>query len=165
MHRLIALLWLRWEYLISNKVLLFVCVVTPFIDFAILQAIPMIHGEMYFLNIGLSLIYSMTCLLYTSWAEISSVPWYVYVSGGAILLLTLLWPKILKELTTKQIFIFFSICFVSFGLLLIFLTSFAGRDDAGTVFKGAVQFNACLLYTSDSRFGTVDATHTDDWKV
>ena len=64
MHRLMALLWLRWEYIISNKVLLFVCVVTPFIDFAILQAIPMIHGEMYFLNIGLSLIYS--CLLYTS---------------------------------------------------------------------------------------------------
>ena len=79
---------------------------------------------------------------YFEWAEISSVPWYVYVSGGAILLLTLLWPKILKELTTKQIFIFFSVCFVSFGLLLIFLTSFAGRDDAGTVFKGAVQFNA-----------------------
>ena len=79
---------------------------------------------------------------YFEWAEISSVPWYVYVSGGVILLLTLLWPKILKELTTKQIFIFFSICFVSFGLLLIFLTSFAGRDDAGTVFKGAVQFNA-----------------------
>ena len=44
---------------------------------------------------------------YFEWAEISSVPWYVYVSGGAILLLTLLWPKILKELTTKQIFIFF----------------------------------------------------------
>ena len=79
---------------------------------------------------------------YFEWAEISSVPWYVYVSGGAILLLTLLWPKILKELTTKQIFVFFSVCFVSFGLLLIFLTSFAGRDDAGTVFKGAVQFNA-----------------------
>lgn len=39
MHRLMALLWLRWEYLISNKVLLFVCVVTPFVDFAILQAI------------------------------------------------------------------------------------------------------------------------------
>ena len=66
MHRLIALLWLRWEYLISNKVLLFVCVVTPFIDFAILQAIPMIHGEMYFLNIGLSLIYSMTAGTFTS---------------------------------------------------------------------------------------------------
>ena len=72
---------------------------------------------------------------YFEWAEISSVPWYVYVSGGVILLLTLLWRKILKELTTKQIFIFFSVCFMIFGLLLIFLTSFAGRDDAGTVFK------------------------------
>ena len=66
MHRLMALLWLRWEYLISNKVLLFVCVVTPFVDFAILQAIPMIHGEMYFLNMGLSLIYSMTAGTFTS---------------------------------------------------------------------------------------------------
>ena len=47
---------------------------------------------------------------YFEWAEISSVPWYVYVSGGVILLLTLLWPRILKELTTKQIFIFFSVC-------------------------------------------------------
>ena len=28
---------------------------------------------------------------YFEWAEISSVPWYVYVSGGVILLLTLLW--------------------------------------------------------------------------
>ena len=66
MHRLMALLWLRWEYIISNKVLLFVCVVTPFVDFAILQAIPMIHGEMYFLNMGLSLIYSMTAGTFTS---------------------------------------------------------------------------------------------------
>ena len=66
MHRLMALLWLRWEYIISNKVLLFVCVVTPFVDFAILQAIPMIHGELYFLNMGLSLIYSMTAGSFTS---------------------------------------------------------------------------------------------------
>ena len=91
---------------------------------------------------------------YFEWAEISSVPWYVYVSGGAILLLTLLWPKILKELTTKQIFIFFSVCFVSFGLLLIFLTSFAGRDDAGTVFKGggSVQCWRLLLNKTRSYF-------------
>lgn len=68
--------------------------------------------------------------------------WYVYVLGGIILLLTLLWPKLLKNYTTKQIFTFFTICFVSFGLVLIFLTSFAGRDDAGTVFRRAVQFNA-----------------------
>ena len=61
-----TLLWLRWEYLISNKVLLFVCVVTPFVDFAILQAIPMIHGELYFLNMGLSLIYGMTAGSFTS---------------------------------------------------------------------------------------------------
>ena len=79
---------------------------------------------------------------YFEWAEISSVPWYVYVSGGVILLLTLLWRKILKELTTKQIFIFFSVCFMIFGLLLICLTSCAGRAEAGTVFRGAVQFNA-----------------------
>lgn len=82
---------------------------------------------------------------YSEWAEISSVPWYVYVSGGVILLLTLLWRKILKELTTKQIFTFFSVCFMIFGLLLIFLTSFAGRDDAGTVFKGR---SSLMLATS-----------------
>ncbi|WP_259298911.1 hypothetical protein [Streptococcus vestibularis] len=79
---------------------------------------------------------------YFEWAEISSVPWYVYVLGGIILLLTLLWPKLLKNYTTKHIFTIFTICFVSFGLVLIFLTSFAGRDDAGTVFRRAVQFNA-----------------------
>ena len=33
---------------------------------------------------------------YFEWAEISSVPWYVYVSGGIILLLTLLWPKLFE---------------------------------------------------------------------
>ncbi|MFR3189748.1 MAG: hypothetical protein ACLTNP_07215, partial [Streptococcus salivarius] len=48
----------------------------------------------------------------------------------------------LKGTDNKADFHLFSVCFVSFGLLLIFLTSFAGRDDAGTVFKGAVQFNA-----------------------
>lgn len=47
---------------------------------------------------------------YFEWAEISRVPWYVYVSGGIILLLTLLWPKLLQNYTTKQIFTFFSIC-------------------------------------------------------
>lgn len=61
-----TLLWLRWEYLISNRFLLVVCVATPFVDFAILQAIPMIHGELYFLNMGLSLIYSMTAGSFTS---------------------------------------------------------------------------------------------------
>lgn len=59
---------------------------------------------------------------YFEWAEISSVPWYVYVSGGAILLLTLLWPKILKELTTKQIFVFF------FRLLCEFWPTFDFSD-------------------------------------
>ena len=66
MYRLMTLLWLRWEYLISNRFLLVVCVATPFVDFAILQAIPMIHGELYFLNMGLSLIYSMTAGSFTS---------------------------------------------------------------------------------------------------
>jgi len=66
MYRLMTLLWLRWEYLISNRVLLVVCVATPFVDFAILQAIPMIHGELYFLNMGLSLVYSMTAGSFTS---------------------------------------------------------------------------------------------------
>ena len=47
---------------------------------------------------------------YFEWAEISSFPWYVYVSGGAILLLTLLWPKLLKELTTKTVLLFFTAC-------------------------------------------------------
>ena len=56
---------------------------------------------------------------YFEWAEISSVRWYVYVLGGIILLLTLLWPKLLKNYTTKQIFTFFTICFVSFGLVLL----------------------------------------------
>ena len=64
MYRLMTLLWLRWEYLISNRFLLVVCVATPFVDFAILQAIPMIHGELYFLNMGLSLIYGMTAGYY-----------------------------------------------------------------------------------------------------
>ena len=66
MHKFKTLVWLRWQYLISNKVLLFVCVLTPFIDFAILQAIPMIHGEVYFLNMGLSMVYSLTAGSFTS---------------------------------------------------------------------------------------------------
>lgn len=80
MYRLMTLLWLRWEYLISNKVLLFVCVVTPFVDFAILQAIPMIHGELYFLNMGLSLIYGMTAGSFTSLANVFCCSSIDYVS-------------------------------------------------------------------------------------
>ena len=41
---------------------------------------------------------------YFEWAEISSVPWYVYVSGGFILLLTLLWPEDLKGTDNKADF-------------------------------------------------------------
>lgn len=66
MHKFKTLLWLRWQYLISNKILLFVCVFTPFVDFAILQAIPIIHGEIYFLNMGLSMVYSLTAGSFTS---------------------------------------------------------------------------------------------------
>ena len=66
MNRLQSLFWFRWQYLITNKVLLFVCVVTPFLDFLILQTIPFIHGEIFFLNIGLDLVYSLTAGSFTS---------------------------------------------------------------------------------------------------
>ena len=66
MNRLQSLFWFRWQYLITNKVLLFVCVATPFLDFLILQTIPFIHGEIFFLNIGLDLVYSLTAGSFTS---------------------------------------------------------------------------------------------------
>lgn len=59
-NRLNSLLWLRYRYLLANKMIFFVCVLTPLLDFGILNAIPDVHGEVFFLNMALVTVYSLT---------------------------------------------------------------------------------------------------------
>lgn len=78
---------------------------------------------------------------FSEWAEISSVPWYVYLSSLVLLVLTLLSPKLFRGYETKKIFKILSIAYIVAGLALILFTAYNGRDDAGRVFNAAVQFN------------------------
>lgn len=55
-----SLLWLRWRYLLATKVILFVCVLTPFLDFYLLSLWEVARQDTYFLNMALSMIYSLT---------------------------------------------------------------------------------------------------------
>lgn len=78
---------------------------------------------------------------YSEWAEMSSVPWYVYVSALVLLGLPLYSPKLFKGYDTGKIFKLLSIAYLVAGLGLILLTAYNGRDDAGRVFNAALQFN------------------------
>ncbi len=78
----------------------------------------------------------------SEWAMITRVPWYVYLTALIMLFLGLYWTRLFKEYSTQQIRRFFTICYLIFGLSLVFLTAYVGRDDAGKVFEAALQFNA-----------------------
>ncbi|KXT76386.1 hypothetical protein [Streptococcus sp. DD12] len=78
----------------------------------------------------------------SEWAMITREPWYVYLTAFILLALGLYWPRLFKEYSTRQIRRFFTICYLIFGLSLVLLTAYVGRDDAGKVFEAALQFNA-----------------------
>lgn len=61
-----SLIWLRYKYLLNNKMLLFVCVLTPIMDFGLLNLIPDIHGQSFFLNMGIVTVYSLTAGTFTT---------------------------------------------------------------------------------------------------
>ena len=58
--RLKSLFWLRWQYLMSNKVLLYLCIGIPIGYFVPISFIPQYQGKIAFLPFILNLIYSMT---------------------------------------------------------------------------------------------------------
>ena len=58
--RLKSLIWLRTQYLKSNKALVYICVGTPIGDFALLSLIPKFHGSILLLSFALNFVYSMT---------------------------------------------------------------------------------------------------------
>ena len=55
-----SLIWLRTRYLLSAKAILFVCVLTPILDFYLLSLWGEARETVYFLNLALSMVYSMT---------------------------------------------------------------------------------------------------------
>ena len=55
-----SLIWLRTRYLLSAKAILFVCVLTPIFDFYLLILWDGARETVYFLNMALSMVYSMT---------------------------------------------------------------------------------------------------------
>lgn len=132
MNRLQSLFWFRWQYLITNKVLLFVCVVTPFLDFLILQTIPFIHGEIFFLNIGLDLVYSLTAGSFTSLMvseekekKMLRTLILTGVTRTEYILSTLAFPFFFSALTAISMPIFFGIHIQQFTIycLVVMMTS------------------------------------------
>lgn len=61
-----SLVWLRYRYLLNNKMLLFVCVFVPIVDFALLTLIPDVRGQYFFLNMGIIAVYSLTAGTFTT---------------------------------------------------------------------------------------------------
>lgn len=61
-----SLLWLRGRYLLAAKAILIVCVFTPILDFYLLSFWSEARESVYFLNMALSMVYSMTAGTFVS---------------------------------------------------------------------------------------------------
>ena len=51
LNRFFSLLWLRYRYLLHNKIILFVCVFTPIVDFSLLNFVPDVRGSVFFYSL------------------------------------------------------------------------------------------------------------------
>lgn len=58
-NRLKSLIWLKWQYLLGNKVILFV-VLSPIVDVYLLWLINGMKGDSRLLSLGMGIIYSVT---------------------------------------------------------------------------------------------------------
>jgi len=60
LNRLKSLLWLRCQYLITNKMLVYLCVIMPIGSFFLISFIPKYQGQFAFLMTILNFVFSMT---------------------------------------------------------------------------------------------------------
>lgn len=66
LKRFFSLLWLRYRYLLHNKIILFVCVFTPIVDFSLLNFIPDVRGSVFLMSMAIITIYSLTAGTFTT---------------------------------------------------------------------------------------------------
>ena len=65
-NRFFSLLWLRYRYLLNNKMILFVCVFTPIVDFSVLNFVPDVRGSIFLMSVAVITIYSLTAGTFTT---------------------------------------------------------------------------------------------------
>ena len=65
-NRFLSLLWLRYRYLLNNKMILFICVFTPIVDFSLLNLVPDVHGSVFLMSMAIVTIYSLTAGTFTT---------------------------------------------------------------------------------------------------
>ena len=58
-NRFFSLLWLRYRYLLNNKMILFVCVFTPIVDFSVLNFVPDVRGSIFLMSMAVITIYNI----------------------------------------------------------------------------------------------------------
>ncbi|MDY4511076.1 ABC transporter permease subunit [Streptococcus hyovaginalis] len=61
-----SLLWLRWRYLLSNKVILIICGLMPIVDAYLLNIIPDMRGSVSLLSMSVNMIYALTAGIFSS---------------------------------------------------------------------------------------------------
>lgn len=61
-----SLLWLRWRYLLSNKVILVICGLTPVLDAYLLTLIPTMRGSAALVSMSINMIYALTAGIFSS---------------------------------------------------------------------------------------------------
>ena len=66
LKRFFSLLWLRYRYLLHNKIILFVCVFTPIVDFSLLNFVPDVRGSVFLMSMAIITIYSLTAGTFTT---------------------------------------------------------------------------------------------------
>ena len=66
LNRFFSLLWLRYRYLLHNKIILFVCVFTPIVDFSLLNFVPDVRGSVFLMSMAIITIYSLTAGTFTT---------------------------------------------------------------------------------------------------
>lgn len=66
MSNVLALLWLRWRYLLSNKVILAICGLMPVLDAYLLTIIPAMRGSVALVSMAINMIYALTAGVFSS---------------------------------------------------------------------------------------------------
>lgn len=66
LNRFFSLLWLRYRYILNNKIILFVCVFTPIVDFSLLNFVPDVRGSVFLMSMAIITIYSLTAGTFTT---------------------------------------------------------------------------------------------------
>lgn len=168
LNRLTSLFWLRCQYLMTNKILLYLCVVMPIGSFLLISFVPKYQGKIAFLMFILNFVFSMTsgCFVSIMASEekekknlrtliLTGVKMQEYIAGIVLFPFTLsilaciAFPFLLKINIPSwplYLFISFSTCII-FILASLSISFFTKNQTQATLFSYGITMVAVVLPT------------------